>query len=84
MIALAVLLGTAGYGLVYYGAKLWAGDPETLAYAFGFAKTNNIKASSSSGSSGGTPSRAAPGAAGGATTPSTNPVQRGAAQGRVR
>lgn len=40
MVAIAVLLGTAGYGLIYYGTRLWVKEPETLAYAFGFTAVN--------------------------------------------
>lgn len=52
MIALAVLAGTAGYGLIYYGSRLWVGAPETLAYAFGFAKTNTAGTPASASSLG--------------------------------
>lgn len=43
------IVGTSfGYTLVYYGVKLWAGAPVTLAYAIGLAKTNTATTSSSS------------------------------------
>jgi hypothetical protein len=41
MIGLGIVLATAGYGLVVYGARLWSGDPESLAYLFGFSSTNS-------------------------------------------
>jgi hypothetical protein len=44
MVAIGVIGGTLGYGVFYYGAKLWTGQPQSLAYAFGFAKVNTAAA----------------------------------------
>jgi hypothetical protein len=41
MIGIGIVTGTIGYGLVVYGARLWGGDPQSLAYLFGFSSTNS-------------------------------------------
>lgn len=40
MVGIGIVLATMGYGVFYYGGKLWQGDPQSLAYAFGFTSTN--------------------------------------------
>lgn len=39
--AIGIVTATVGYTLVYYGVKLFAGMPVTMAYALGLTKTNN-------------------------------------------
>jgi hypothetical protein len=44
MVGIGVIGGTLGYGVFYYGAKLWTRQPQSLAYAFGFSKVNTAAA----------------------------------------
>jgi hypothetical protein len=41
VIGIGIGIGTLGYGLVFYGAQLWKGTPQSMAYAFGFSQTNS-------------------------------------------
>jgi hypothetical protein len=49
MIGIGIVTGTVGYGLIVYGARLWAGNPQSLAYLFGFSATNSAAKPGSAG-----------------------------------
>ena len=54
MLSIGIVLGAAGYVVLYYGAELWAGQAVSIASASGFAAppTAASSAGSSKGGSG--------------------------------